>query len=130
MQKPQKHRAANAPPVAAPLRRRCPPILNRSRAQAGVGIKGRSLDAHEGIVVTPVKQYFRAKESVVFTIQVPQALQLYKATDPQGQGPKTHEDYMREVIEANNIKLPELPPAIVMFTTPNGRVNRGPPEIR
>lgn len=78
-------------------------------AQKGVGIKGRSLDAHEGIVVTPAKSLFAAKERIVFDIQLPSALQLFRATDPTGAGPTSHEQFMSEVIEANQIPLPKLP---------------------
>jgi hypothetical protein len=76
-------------------------------AKKGVGLKGRSLDEHEGIVVTPVKALFAAKERAAYDIQVPQALNLYDAAN--GGPPKTHEEFMEGVIKANNIKLPELP---------------------
>ena len=78
-------------------------------AKKGVGIQGRSLDEHDGIVVTPVKTLFAAREMAVFDIQVPQALQLFKAEDPNGAGPQSHDDFMAKVIEANQIKLPKLP---------------------
>ncbi|MFO0817862.1 MAG: hypothetical protein U1A77_07970 [Pirellulales bacterium] len=77
------------------------------QAQVGVGAKGRSLDQFQGAVVTPAKTLFAAKERVVFDIQVPQALQLFKATN--GQGPATHDEFMQRVIAENNIQLPQLP---------------------
>jgi hypothetical protein len=80
----------------------------RVKAEKGVGLKGRSLDQYEGIVVTPAKAFFSAKERIAFEIQVPHALQLYEATN--GEGPKTHDDFMRDIIQANQIKLPILPP--------------------
>jgi len=52
--------------------------------------------------------YFRAQERIVFEIEVPQALNLYKAVN--GKGPQTHEEFMEKIIKANNIKLPELLP--------------------
>lgn len=98
-----------AAPPAAPPPATSAPNSEQVVAKQGVGIKGRSLDEYEGVVVTPVKSLFAARERVVFDIQIPQALQLYKANDPQGAGPKTHEQFMAEVIAANNIKLPQLP---------------------
>jgi hypothetical protein len=78
------------------------------KADVGVGQKGRGLDPHEGIYVTPAKAYFAAKERIIFQIQIPEALKLYKALE--GSAPKTHEEFMEQIIQANQIKLPELPP--------------------
>jgi len=58
--------------------------------------------------VTPAKAYFSARERIVFEIAVPKALQLYEATN--GSPPRSHEEFMTQVIEAQGIKLPELPP--------------------
>ncbi len=44
---------------------------------------------------------------MVFEIQVPHALQLYEATN--GRKPATHEEFMEQIIKANQIELPELP---------------------
>lgn len=79
-------------------------------AKAGVGIKGRKLDDEQGIgkiIAQPAITLFAVRERVVFEIQIPQALQVYQAI--QGEKPKTHEIFMKEVIKANQIKLPELP---------------------
>jgi hypothetical protein len=77
-------------------------------AKKGVGLKGRSLDQYEGPIVTPAKTYFAAKERIAFEIEVPHALSLYEAAN--GQAPKTHEEFMTNIIQANRIKLPVLPP--------------------
>jgi hypothetical protein len=79
----------------------------RVKADVGVGKAGRSLDEYEGVIVTPAKALFTVREKAVFQIQIPNALQLYKATN--GSNPKTHEEFMAQVIEANSIQLPELP---------------------
>ncbi len=76
-------------------------------AQAGVGAKGRSLDNEKGVLVTPAKTLFAARERVVFEIQIPQALQLFKATN--GQPPASHDEFMQRVIGENAIQLPMLP---------------------
>jgi len=76
-------------------------------AEAGVGQKGRSLDEHEGLIVTPLKALLSTQERLTFEVQLKQALDLYEA---QFGKPKSHEEYMSKVVEANGIKLPELPP--------------------
>ncbi|MFO0905872.1 MAG: hypothetical protein U0939_22885 [Pirellulales bacterium] len=95
--------AANAPSAnAAPA-----PPPAAVPAQVGVGAKGRSLDEHEGALVTPAKALFATKERVVFEVQLPQALQLYKAE--HGQAPQSHDEYMQRIVAANSINLPVLP---------------------
>ena len=86
--------SGNLPPGAVP-------------AQVGVGVKGRSLDKHEGIIVTPAKTLFAAKERVVFDIQIPSAMNLYKAE--HGRNPMSHDEFMQFIITANSIQLPQLP---------------------
>ena len=101
--------AAPAPAAVAPA----PPAVpnagetERVAAQAGVGSKGRSLDPHEGILVTPAKTFFTAKERIAFEIAVPHALNLYKALN--GEAPKSHEEFMAKIVTENNIQLPKLP---------------------
>ena len=80
----------------------------REVAGVGSGIKGRSLDDSEGFVVTPAKTLFGVRERLVFEVQVPHALNLYKAT--VGRMPQTHQEFIEKVINPNQIKLPTLPP--------------------
>ncbi len=91
---------ATTPPNAVPPGSAVP-------AQAGVGAKGRSLDNEKGVLVTPAKTLFAARERVVFEIQIPQALQLFKASN--GQPPASHDEFMQRVIAENAIQLPQLP---------------------
>ncbi|MFO0913730.1 MAG: hypothetical protein U0795_12290 [Pirellulales bacterium] len=77
------------------------------RAEAGVGKKGRGYGG--GMVSEPVRQYFRAEQRIIFDIQIPQAVQMYKALDPNGKGPQTQEAFLKMLSE-NEIPLPELPP--------------------
>ena len=44
------------------------------KAGKGVGLKGRSLDPHEGLYVTPVKAFFAAKERLFFEAEFPEEL--------------------------------------------------------
>lgn len=92
----------------------------RVKAEKGVGIKGRSLDEYEGPIVTPAKTYFTAKERIIFEIAVPHALALYEATE--GQGPKTHEEFMEKIVEANKIELPMLAPGHKYVYDPETKV--------
>jgi hypothetical protein len=99
-----------------PQQKFVPPTLNapenrpqdqRVRAQVGVGAQGRSLDNESGIIVTPAKTYFTVREKAVFQIQIPQALQLFQGLE--GRKPKSHDEFMSRIVEANNIQLPRLP---------------------
>lgn len=77
----------------------------RQRAEAGVGLRGRDLP--QGLVSTPVKAYFTARERVVFDVQIPSAMNLYKAE--HGRGPRTHDEFMDKIVKPNGIRLPDLP---------------------
>jgi len=82
----------------------------RVPAQVGVGVKGRRLDDPRLVqmIVTPARALFRTRERMVFEVQIPHALQLYEAT--HGRKPPTHDEFMRQIIQFNQIRLPELPP--------------------
>ncbi len=82
-----------------------PENKERVVAETGVGVKGRTLDPG-GLMTSSARALFRTKERLVF-IQVEHALNLFRATD--GNFPKSHEQFMAEIIKANNLKLPELP---------------------
>lgn len=90
-----------------------PPANNGNtyrRAEVGVGKAGASLRNETGIgrmIATPATSLFATRERAVFSIQIPQALQLFKATN--GRTPKSHDEFMTQIIRANRIKLPELP---------------------
>ncbi len=79
------------------------------KAGKGVGAKGRSLDPHEGIIVTPVKAYFAARERIFFEAEFPKNYQIYNAmTDDI---PKDFEDLKAKVLDPYGLtkKLPPLP---------------------
>jgi hypothetical protein len=84
------------------------PGTDRVKADVGVGAKGRGLDQFKGPLVTPAKAYFTMREKAIFQIQIPHAMQTYEAL--HGNAPKTHEQFMTEIIQAGQIKLPDLPP--------------------
>jgi hypothetical protein len=68
------------------------------------GIAGKGIG--KGILATPTGTFLRIADRPVF-LNIQHAMDLYKAE--HGALPKTHEDFMRDIIEANNVKLPELP---------------------
>ena len=81
------------------------------KAGVGVGKSSQALEKHGttgDVVAGPAKVLFRTKEKIVFEIQIPQALNLYKAE--HGKGPQSHEEFMEKIIRANRIQLPKLPP--------------------
>lgn len=96
---------APAPPAAQPATLEAP-----IKAEAGVGKQGQSLRNEKGVgrmIAQPAISLFAVKQRVVFEIQIPQAMELYKASN--GNYPKSHQDFMTHIIKANNIPLPALP---------------------
>ena len=85
-------------------------------AKTGVGVKGDSLDGIKGddprmLMTGPVQAYFKTRERIIFDIALPKSAQLFNALNSRD--PKTHEEYMKEVVESAQIKLPELPSGMV-----------------
>ncbi len=101
-QKPAPKPKAKGPESPTP-----PPGMTMEKAQVGSGDKGRGYD--QGIITTPVATYFAAKERIIFEITVPDALRAYKF-EHDFKGPKTNEEFMKEVIQKYGIQLPTLPP--------------------
>jgi len=82
--------------------------MERVKAEAGVGAKGRSLDAYQGgVLVTPAKAFFQAKERIAFEAQFKHQYDLYKAMD--GKVPEDYADLKAKVLDPYQIKLPPLP---------------------
>ncbi len=90
------------------------PKMQDQIAKVGVGVKGNSLDDIKGndarmIIAGPAKAFFNVREKVVFEIQLPSQTKLFYASN--GRHPKTHEEYMREIV--GPIQLPALPQGMV-----------------
>lgn len=79
---------------------------NMEKAQVGVGKKGRGYGG--GIYTEPLRQYFLAGQRITL-LQIDQGMKLYKAQHGN-KPPKTQEEFMKEIVQARNLKLPELPP--------------------
>jgi len=79
------------------------------RATAGVGKQGEKLLGHnkaQQIISGPASQLFQVRQRAIFDVQIPHALQLYKATN--GRAPRSHEEFVKEILEPNQLVLPEL----------------------
>lgn len=101
-EKQTENQAEPVAPEAAPAQN--DPV--REEATVGVGRRGRGYGP--GLVTTPIATYFRSRERITFTIQIPHALNLYRATT--GEMPKTYEEFTEKIIKPNRIDLPDLPP--------------------
>jgi hypothetical protein len=93
----------SAEPAPGTVRESATAMAAQGQGSGGVTGKG---NYKPGLITTPISVYFRAQERILFD-QVKHALNLYKAE--HGRVPRTHEDFMRDVIAANNLNLPELP---------------------
>jgi thiol-disulfide isomerase/thioredoxin len=74
-------------------------------AKVGAGKKGRGYGGD--IYTEPLKALWSTKEKLVFDVQIPKAMSLFKATKERH--PNSHEEFMKEIIEESSIQLPELP---------------------
>jgi hypothetical protein len=99
---PQPAPAATPPPAD--------PGTERVKAQAGVGAQGRSLDQHQGLVVTPVKAFFAGKERAFFDIEFPGNYRTWRAQEERA--PKDFEELKAKFLDPLGLtaKLPRLPP--------------------
>ena len=89
---------AITPPPAAPVMEKASDDLTKK------GIAAKEIG--KGILATPTSTYLRIQDRAIF-LSVEQAMNFYKGE--HGELPKSHEVFMHDIIQANNIKLPELP---------------------
>lgn len=105
------------PPPAAPAETK--EEYKEVKADVGVTHKADWEDSSEkpmSIVTVPLATYFKAQEMTVFRIQIPQAMNLYKAET--GEAPKTEKEFMENIVQKNQIVLPELPEGDTYFYNP------------
>lgn len=95
------------PPAEAQAKPADKPSENVIREEAKVGVGKRGRGYEPGLVTTPVAAYFGARERIVFEIQIPQAMKLYKAEHERG--PKTQEEFMQKIVKEQGVRLPDLP---------------------
>lgn len=104
----QQTQTAAQPAIAAPANQTtAPPAEQPERVRAEVGVGRRGQGYGGGIITEPIRARFRIEDKLRFD-QIQQAMSLYKATNERY--PKTHAEFMKEIVQANNIPLPELPP--------------------
>lgn len=96
---------ATGPGAAQPTGEASPGLL-REKAVVGVSPKGQGYGG--GLITEPISVYFKAPQMVVFRIQIPHAMNLYRGV--HGHFPKTHQEFMEKIIQENGIQLPPLPP--------------------
>lgn len=105
------------PPAAAPA----PEPEQFVEVEAGVGVTHKadwedSSEKPMSIITVPLANYFHAKDRAVFDMQIPKSMQLYQAET--GANPKTQEEFMTNIIQKNQIILPELPEGDSYFYDP------------
>ena len=96
--KTAENQVANGPPAEGD---------QLSKAEVGVGVKGKDYGG-PGFVTTPIETLFRTNDRIAFEVQIPKAMSLYKA-DHNNKGPKTHDEFMKVIIQEHGVQLPELP---------------------
>ncbi len=98
--------------------------IEAQEALAGVGKQGQLLRDHsdtQKILSGPLSAYLHVKQLAELEIKIPHALNLFQAT--HGRFPKSHEEFMKEIVDFNQIKLPELPAgAVYRFNTQEGKL--------
>lgn len=77
----------------------------REKARAGV-LDKENYDA--GIITTPISANFSLKQQLIFDFQIPKALELFEQL--RNRKPRSHQEFMQEIILKSNIRLPTLPP--------------------
>lgn len=101
--------APPTPPESKTASAESPETDESAARPAGVGVGRKGHDYGFDPITQPAATYWRAKEKIAFEIQIPHALQLFKALSPDGKGPDSHESFLRDIITPNAIELPELP---------------------
>jgi hypothetical protein len=93
------------PPSRAPVPEPPPPEPERVVAEAGVGVKGRTLTG-KGYLQTVFRTKFQTEQRLEF-MKIEHALNLFEGM--HGRKPESHEEFMKEIVKFNQIQLPRLP---------------------
>lgn len=103
---PPVEKASETEPIAEEPEETSPPQrFNTERVVAKAGVTGKG-QYGGGLITTPIAAYFSVRERVVFDIQIPSTMNLYKAE--HGRFPRTHKEFMQKIIKANGFVLPKL----------------------
>lgn len=77
------------------------------REVVSVGADKRGRGYGGGMITEPIRQYFRVSQRLNL-LNLKHAMNLYKASH-NNKLPDTHEKFMKEIVKANSIELPQLP---------------------
>jgi hypothetical protein len=94
-------------------------VLKAQRASVEVcklGAKLRDNNDAQKIITGAPGVLLDVKVGAVLNIQIPQALQIFKASE--GRVPKNHAEFLSQVVERNQLKLPELIDGLVYRFNP------------
>lgn len=83
-----------------------PPAQRANADLAKVGSKLRDNSDAQKMITGAPGVLLDVKAGAVFDIQIPQAIQIFKASE--GRVPKNHAEFMAKIIEPNNLMLPVL----------------------
>ncbi len=75
------------------------------KAKVGVGKKGEGYGINVPLL-KPASTFWKVKEKIAFDILIPKNVQLFQAKT--GRKPKSHEEFMQEIVVKGKVKLPEL----------------------
>ncbi|MDD3468700.1 MAG: hypothetical protein PHE53_01820 [Thermoguttaceae bacterium] len=91
--------SSSEPPAAVPQ-----PEVRRATGN----VTGTGQELGNNPISLSIKTYFTGREKITFDIQIPDAMRLYKAVNEYP--PRTAQEYYNQIIVANQIPLPGLPP--------------------
>jgi hypothetical protein len=92
---------------------RPPENYDERRAEPGVDRRGTRYGG--GFITEPVSQYWGMRESMTFK-NIEHAMNLYNATN--GNYPRTHQEFMEQIIQPGRISLPPLHDGETYFYDP------------
>ena len=84
-----------------------PKPANAGSKKAEVGVGKSYSRLAKSMICTDFAAIYCVREKLVFEVEIPHAMQLFKATEDRN--PKSQEEFMEKIIKANNIHLPQLP---------------------
>ena len=100
--------AQDSAPAAEPSQEQQRDLVEIGRNVSGKADFAEGGDRHiMAPILVPLGQYFSVRERTVFEMQIPHAMNLYKAAN-NNKPPASHDEFMREIIAANSINLPSL----------------------
>jgi hypothetical protein len=105
---PQAATTPTSPPTAQapPAQQAAAKDANAGSKKAEVGVGKSHSRLSKSLICTEFAAIYCAREKLVFEVEIPKAMQLFKAAEDRN--PKSHEEFMERIIKENQIHLPEL----------------------